>query len=417
MLSLPRVAACFAALASLAVPATALAAPPESKERRVLSKIHTDAVAVFQELGELELGTRADLGDEHGVRLDPGLTLFNVEDAARLTIPDLPEYGFLGAPGESSWIAPQTNPGGTLLWPGFSTEGVALGAFDRDELTFSLEKVSGPGRVDLYEVGGFGNVVRLLTDRGDQYRSWTRSAGQHIHANWAFSAPGRYVLRFGVRGARSGAPVSTVQDYVFHVGDVPAPVATTTTLTAPTSVTVGSQVTLSATTTGGAGWVEFLRGTTSLGWTPVTDGRAELKTTALPLGTNDVVARFTPEWKNDFVASTSAAARVTVAPDTQTGVLRIDGGKASYTTGETMRLRAAGVTPAEGQTLRWNYATDGTTRLYPLIGEGWQLASGPEYALELSHQVDQYAIVLQLLSGNTVLQQSEAFDVKVSTLR
>lgn len=415
MLSLSRGAACFAVLASLAVPATALAAPPESKERRVLSKVHTDAVAVFHELGALKLATRADVGDEHGVRLDPDLMLFNVEDAARLTIPNLPEYSFLGAPGESSWIAPQTNPGGALLWPGFSTEGVALGAFDRDELTFSLERVTGPGRVDLYEVGGFGNVVRLLTDHGEAYRSWTRSAGQHIHANWAFSAPGRYVLRFGVRGARGGSPVSAVQDYVFHVGDVPAPVVTTTSLSASSSsVTVGSEVTLSAETSGGAGWVEFLRGTTSLGWKPVVDGRAELKTAALPLGTHDVVARFTPEWKNDFVASTSSALRVAVEPDTQTGVLRIDGGKAAYATGETMRLRAAGVTPASGQTLRWFYATDGTTRLYRLFTEGFELASGPNFALELSHQADQYYVVVQLLAGTTVLQQSAPFDVKVS---
>src|SRR5687768_7362377 len=118
MLTRPRsrAVAVLTGLVALVAPAVAHAAPPPSKERRVLTKAHTDAVAVFYEAGELVLGTRADVDDEHGKRLDPSLTLFNVEEAAKRTIPASAPYAFLGQPGADVWIAPQNNPGGTLLW-------------------------------------------------------------------------------------------------------------------------------------------------------------------------------------------------------------------------------------------------------------------------------------------------------------
>lgn len=410
-----RAVALVAALTALSAPAVASAAPPASKERRVLTKVHTDAVSVFYEAGVLTLATRADVDDEHGKRLDPALTLFNVEEAAKLTVPALPQYAFLGEPGADTWIAPQSNPGGALLWPGFSTEGVATGVVDRDELSFTLTKLSGPGTVDIYEVNGFGGVNRLLGDRED--RTWTRLAGQHIHANWAFSARGTYVLRFGVRATIGGAPVSTTRDYTFHVGDVPAPVTTTTALqTSASEPKAGDPVTLTA-TVGPAtakGWVEFLDGETSLGWAAVSDGGAQLETSTLALGAHAIVARFTPEWTNDFTTSSSPPTTVTVVPDDTSGVLRIDG-KPAYTTGETMRLRATGVTPSEGQKLRWSYLTDGDDHLYPLIGPGFTPAEGPAFELELSQAVDQYSFVVQLLAANgTVLKQSEPFDARVS---
>src|SRR5690606_14270130 len=97
---------------------------PASQQRQVLAGVHTDAVAVFAEGGGLVLETMADLDGEFGARLNPATTAFNVEESRRTTIPDLPAFAFLGTAGSDVWIGPESNPGGTALWPGFSSEEV-----------------------------------------------------------------------------------------------------------------------------------------------------------------------------------------------------------------------------------------------------------------------------------------------------
>ena len=92
---------------------------------------------------------------------------------------------------------------------------------------------------------------------------------------------------------------------------------TTTTLTAnQTSVAEGDEVTLTATVTPtAAGSVEFFNGTTSLGTADTYDaatGVATLTTTALPVGTNSVTAKFTSDDEAAFTSSTSTEVTVTV---------------------------------------------------------------------------------------------------------
>jgi surface-anchored protein len=397
----------MAVLAS-AMPATAHAAeaaPPESKTKRVLSKVHTDAVSVFAEGDGLVLGTKADVDGALGKRLDPASVIFNVEEEARLQVPDSAQYAFLGAAGSDVWIAPETNPGGALLWPGFNTEAVPSGVLDGNQVRFNLTSVTGPGTVELFQTPIAG-PRRLLSSQGEDLRTYTLSTGQHVHANWAFSARGTYVLTMTATGTVGGTAVSSVPvDYTFHVGDIAPAVATSTAVSvSPSSVTSGSPVTLTATVTpsGASGWVEFFDGASSLGYTAVEGGSAALTTSALPLGTRSITARYLPRWTNDHQPSTSEPATVTVNT-ADTGVLVVDGVKDSYAAGETLRARATGITPTEGQTFRWIIqAVTGGTRY--VMGD--VEAPGAELVRELTTSYDGWRISVQLRQGTTLVQES-----------
>lgn len=161
-------------LAMLVWPATANAASgaaPTSQKRRVISKTHTDAIAVFAENGGLTLATKADVDGTLGVRLDPNLIAFNVEEITRTKVPAAASYAFLGVAGSDIWLAPESNPGGTRLWPGFSTEGVPIGWVDGNQLTLRLESVTGPGTLHVFQSGAFGDPIRLFSSTGTDYRS------------------------------------------------------------------------------------------------------------------------------------------------------------------------------------------------------------------------------------------------------
>jgi len=98
------------------------------------------------------------------------------------------------------------------------------------------------------------------------------------------------------------------------------PTASTTTnlSTSESSIVVGQQITLTATVAPSSqdsnsltGTVEFFSGTTSLGTATLTDGTATLQSTALPLGSDAITARY--EGDSNFAPSTSSASTVTVA--------------------------------------------------------------------------------------------------------
>jgi surface-anchored protein len=324
---------------------------PVSQARRVVSGVHADAISVFAENGGLTLATKADVDGNLGVRLDPNLTLFNVEESTRTTVPAAPSYDFLGVAGSDVWLAPETNPGGTALWPGFSTEGVPSGLVDGNQLTLRLESVTGPGTLHVFQTSAFGDPIRRFSSTGTVHQAWTVANGTHAHADWAFSAAGTYTLTFSATALTNGVSISTTQSYAFVVGNVPTAVATTTTLTASTNrIVQGNSVTLDATVTPNTavGWVEFLDGATVLGHDAVTTGAAALSTTNLALGSRSVTARFVPQWLNDLAASTSAP--VVITNTTPSGVpFGITGVASSYLPGESLNAQIVGATLQPGQ--------------------------------------------------------------------
>ncbi len=116
--------------------------------------------------------------------------------------------------------------------------------------------------------------------------------------------------------AHGGGITDPSQDVKVGVSySAPAAIGTAVTLTpSAAEVSVGDEVTLTATVSPAeaAGSVAFLNGATQIGDAqPVGGGVATLSTSALPVGTHSLTATFTPA-SGDFLASTSAAASVTV---------------------------------------------------------------------------------------------------------
>lgn len=359
----------------------ATGAAPPSQQRRVVSGVHADAISVSYENGRLVLGSKADVDGNLGVRLDPNLTTYNVEPSRKTTIPTAPSYGFLGTPGSEVWIAPESNPGGAALWPGFSTEGVPAGLVDGNQLTLRLEAVNGPGTLHVFQSSALGEPIRLFSSTGSDDRAWTLPRGTHAHANWAFSAPGTYTLTFSVHALLGGSPVTDTQDYRFYVGELPIAVPTTTTLaTSTNAILLGTAVDLTATVTpsGAVGYVEFVDGTNVLGHDAVNAGSAGLTTTNVLLGARSVTARFVPQWLNDFSASTSAPVAITVTE--ADGVpFGISGIATSYSPGETLTAQVVGHTLQAGQKYRWQWRVNGSAEF-----ELGDVVTSPVFTRDLS---------------------------------
>lgn len=117
---------------------------------------------------------------------EPGSVVLNAGAGAATRVPEGP-FGFLGAPGAIVYQLPQTQAAG-LPWLGWNTQ--SLGADVVGPVTWSLDNVSGPGALTVYELGAFGEPVQLLGP------GWSISvpAGIHAHATWAFTAAGVYKL-------------------------------------------------------------------------------------------------------------------------------------------------------------------------------------------------------------------------------
>ncbi len=173
-----------------------------------LTSGHVDVLDVDYAAGALTLS----VGDETGgslVERDPADVVFQVPAAAKITVPGGAGWGFLGTPGDTAWVLPQSNTSG-LLWAGWNTSEVPSGVLQGNSLSFKLTSVSGPGHMSVYTVST-GTPTRLFdsSDGLPDTRTVTRNA--HTHANWGFTEAGTYSATFEVtaRLAGTGATVST----------------------------------------------------------------------------------------------------------------------------------------------------------------------------------------------------------------
>src|ERR1051325_8347006 len=81
---------------------------PSSRQRTVLGDVHTDVM--YAEYRDGRLGMRTRVGGGNDARFaDPADVLVQVydTDTARIAVPDLPDFAFLGAPGATVWMAPE----------------------------------------------------------------------------------------------------------------------------------------------------------------------------------------------------------------------------------------------------------------------------------------------------------------------
>lgn len=275
---------------------------PQTRERRIISNVHTDTVSSFVDDGKFTLGSKADINGQTGYRIDNNATVFHLEDAARQSTSGAPD--FLRRLGNEMWMAPQTQDR-RLIWPGFSTENEALAdASDNQKVSLELINVQGPGRVELF-LNDLGGPSRVFSSH-DKLPPYTMGMRQHTHMNWAFAAPGHYELKFRASTQIGGATQRAETTYTFYVG--PASKMTSeigmTVMADQAIVDESEPFTFTAVLDPkhARGAVEFTDTTTGvlLGHSPVTRGRAQLRTAALNPGKHEVTARFVPTWADEF---------------------------------------------------------------------------------------------------------------------
>ena len=169
--------------------------------------------------GQWRAGLRHD-AETGAVWRDPNQTVLRVSDAAVMTAPDSADYPFLAdVAGKPVYVVPQTqNPG--VVWLGWNTQDPAVTATIDRGLTMRVGPVSGPGRAWLFlQSGTFGKPL-LLADSGAAPGDVWIDSGTHVHANWAFSAPGTYTATVTFLGTTTaGEAVSASTTLRFAVGD------------------------------------------------------------------------------------------------------------------------------------------------------------------------------------------------------
>ena len=169
--------------------------------------------------GQWRAGLRHD-AESGAVWRDPNQTVLRVSDAAIMTAPDSADYSFLAdVAGKPVHVIPQTqNP--SVVWLGWNTQDPAVTATIDRGLTMRVGPVSGPGRAWLFlQSGTFGKPL-LLADSGAAPGDVWIDSGTHVHANWAFSAPGTYTATVTFLGTTTaGEAVNASTTLRFAVGD------------------------------------------------------------------------------------------------------------------------------------------------------------------------------------------------------
>ena len=169
--------------------------------------------------GQWRAGLRHD-AESGAVWRDPNQTVLRVNDAAIMTAPNSADYPFLAdVAGKPVHVIPQTqNP--SVVWLGWNTQDPAVTATIDRGLTMRVGPVSGPGRAWLFlQSGTFGKPL-LLADSGAAPGDVWIDSGTHVHANWAFSAPGTYTATVTFLGTTTaGEAVNASTTLRFAVGD------------------------------------------------------------------------------------------------------------------------------------------------------------------------------------------------------
>jgi surface-anchored protein len=160
--------------------------------------------------------------------------LFYVSEAERRTVPNNPDFAFLGAdPGTPVWVLPQVfDP--ARLSVGVSAEEIADGTFaayyesdprvqsEAPWVKLTLKAVRGPGELSVWQNDAFGQpVLWMATSDGlTEDDAVFIFSGRDSDYNWAFTAPGIYEIDVVASGYLPNAvdPVcSDVVTYTFGV--------------------------------------------------------------------------------------------------------------------------------------------------------------------------------------------------------
>ncbi|MEU8244453.1 choice-of-anchor M domain-containing protein [Actinoplanes missouriensis] len=204
-----------ALLGTAAAPAQATGLGGTATDLVVLSAGHVDIADIAYEDGSLELGVH-DETVEPDVEREVDDVVFLVKRAARTTVPANPAFGFLGAAGKPTWILPEIQ-NESLLWPGIATEEIEAGVFAGDQVTLTVEKVTGPGRVAVFTEDAVGTPNVLINSADGLPDALPLSTGTHLHASWAFSKAGVYLITARATGALTDGTTVTSDPAVYKV--------------------------------------------------------------------------------------------------------------------------------------------------------------------------------------------------------
>ena len=136
-------------------------------------------------------------------------------------VPTPPAFAFLGNPGDTVYLLPQSEREG-VLFLGIAGDKIESGIFENDVVALNLVNVEGPGAVFLYATGTFGNPTVFFNseDGISQSDVFPLSAGGHSHQNWGFTAPGIYrvgLTASGVLNADGQTVSSEETTFLFEV--------------------------------------------------------------------------------------------------------------------------------------------------------------------------------------------------------
>lgn len=206
----PARAMLVAALALLAgvVPSAAADA------KATLADGHVDVGSARIVGGKLRSYVKDDTG-RRVVWRAPSTVVVRVVDKARQRLPA--GMNGIGREGETVWMIPQVQQPG-VIWAGWNTEEISSRQI-RGGVGWTLRKVSGPGRVAVFQTGSFGDRDVLFTSARRLPQTYTIPPGTHAHGNWIFTRKGTYRMQFTMRvTTRAGKGLSDTATLTFRVG-------------------------------------------------------------------------------------------------------------------------------------------------------------------------------------------------------
>jgi len=183
----------------------------------IIGEGELDLEVVYED-GEWEL---ALLDEANEREVEPNEALLQGARGTRQTVPENPDFRFLGEAGNVVWVLPQDEAEG-VLFLGIAGDEIASGVFENDSVDLQLVGVRGPGDVSLYAVDAFGSPQVFFNsgDGLDETDSFPISVGGHSHQNWGFTAPGVYKVSLKASGTLTGAanPIqSEVVEFTFEL--------------------------------------------------------------------------------------------------------------------------------------------------------------------------------------------------------
>lgn len=190
-----------AVLAAVAVATPAQAAPI------VLAEGHVDVVDVAYEGGQLEIAIH---DEETDTEYEPSEVLLVAKKESATPVPTDPAFSFLGAPGATVYVLPDTETEG-LLFPGLAAEEVESGVFLNDQVTIRFKQVVGPDGFSLFGYNPDGSPNKRVDSEDGLPDSIVLGAGAHAHTNWAFEKAGKYWIKVDATAklASTGATVTS----------------------------------------------------------------------------------------------------------------------------------------------------------------------------------------------------------------